>query len=73
MSKIDPVGTNPNDQMPQGDGLKPGEIVPEEFEDKELYGDDDGLGTVNEDENDPVLPEEDEDSEILDETVQDEP
>lgn len=40
MSKSDPVGTNSNDQMPVGGGLKPGEVVPEEFEDEELYGDD---------------------------------
>ena len=58
MSKRDPVGTNPNDQMPKGEGLKPGEVVPEEFEDEELYGDDDGLGPVNEDEDEPGLPEE---------------
>jgi hypothetical protein len=42
MSKTDPVGTNPNDQMPEGDGLKHGEIVPEEFEDDELYAGNDG-------------------------------
>jgi len=63
MSKIDPVGTNPNDKMPAGDGLRPGEVVPEEFEDEKLYGDDDGLGPVNEDEDDPGLPEEIEDRE----------
>jgi hypothetical protein len=68
MSKPDPVGTNPNDEMPPGDGLKPGEIVPEEFEDEKLYGDDDGLGPVNEKEDEPGLPEN-----IDDETVQDEP
>ena len=63
MSKPDPVGTNPNDQMPASGGLKPGEVVPEEFEDEELYGDDNGLGLVNEDEDDPGLPEEIEDRE----------
>lgn len=56
MSKPDPVATNPNDKMPAGDGLKPGEVVPEEFEDEELYGDDDGLGPVDEDEDEPGLP-----------------
>ena len=68
MSKLDPVGTNPNDKMPAGDGLTPGEVVPEEFEDEELYGDDDGLSPVDEDEDKTGLPEE-----IDDETVQDEP
>lgn len=63
MSKHDPVGTNPNDKMPPGDGLKPGEIVPEEFEDEELYGDNDALDPVNEDEDAPGLPEEIEDRE----------
>ena len=63
MSKPDPVGTNPNDHMPAGGGLKPGQIVPEEFEDKELYADDNGLGPVDEDEDEPGLPEEIEDRE----------
>jgi hypothetical protein len=57
MPNSDPVGTNPNDKMPSGDGLKPGEVVPEEFEDEKLYGNDDGLGPRNEDEDEPGLPE----------------
>lgn len=68
MSKPDPVETNPNDKMPTGEGRKPNEVVPEEFEDEELYGEDDGLGPVDEDEDALGLPEE-----IEDETVQDEP
>jgi hypothetical protein len=62
VSKPDPVGTNPNDQMPEGGALKPGEIVPEEFEDEDLYADN-GLGPVDEDEDEPGLPEEIEDRE----------
>jgi hypothetical protein len=56
MPNSDPVGTNPNDRMPPGDGLKPGEVVPEEFEDEKLYGDDNGLGPSDEDEDEPCLP-----------------
>jgi hypothetical protein len=37
MSKSDPVATNPNNQMPAGEGLAPDQIVPEEFEDEKLY------------------------------------
>jgi hypothetical protein len=47
MSKPDPAGTNPNEKVPSGD--------------EELYGEDDGLGPVNQDEDDPGLPEETED------------
>jgi hypothetical protein len=63
MSKPDPVGTNPNDKMPEGGGLKPMEIVPEEFEDEELYADYNGLGPVAENEDEAGLPEEIEDRE----------
>jgi hypothetical protein len=44
MSKPDPAGTNPNEKVPAGG--------------EELYGEDDGLRPVNEDEDDPGLPEE---------------
>lgn len=79
MSNPSNVGENPNDKMPDGNPLKPGEVVSDddassaEMErevDEELDemdedadaggvnapGVDDGLGPVNEDEDQPGLP-----------------
>ena len=53
MAIRDPVATNQNDKMHAGDDLKPGEV--EEFEDEELYSDNDGAGPSNEDEDEPGL------------------
>lgn len=56
MSKTDPVTENPNNKMPAGKPLGPNEVAPTDSNDLE---DDDGLGPVNEDEDEPGLPDED--------------
>lgn len=48
MSETDPVTQNPNDKMPAGNPLGPDEVAPT---------DDNGLGPVNEDEDDSGLTE----------------